>query len=52
MMCESIGWLAESQRIEAAVRAAIREGQTSADLGGSLSTRELGDWLTRKLMAS
>ena len=52
MMCECIGWLAESQRIEEAVRAAIREGKTSADLGGSLSTRELGDWLTNKLVAS
>jgi 3-isopropylmalate dehydrogenase len=52
MMCESIGWPAESQRIEEAVRAAIREGKTSADLGGSLSTRELGDWLTNKLVAS
>jgi 3-isopropylmalate dehydrogenase len=52
MMCESIGWPGESQRIEEAVRAAIREGKTSADLGGSLSTRELGDWLTNKLLAS
>jgi 3-isopropylmalate dehydrogenase len=52
MMCEYIGWPAESQRIEGAVRAAIREGKTSADLGGSLSTRELGDWLTNKLVAS
>src|ERR1700728_2361049 len=52
MMCECIGWLAESQRIEAAVRAAIREGKTSADLGGSLSTRELGGWLTNRLGAS
>jgi 3-isopropylmalate dehydrogenase len=52
MMCECIGWPAESQRIEEAVRAAIREGKTSPDLGGSLSTRELGDWLTNKVVAS
>jgi 3-isopropylmalate dehydrogenase len=52
MMCESIGWPAESQRIEEAVRAAIRKGKTSADLGGSLSTRELGDWLVNQLAAS
>jgi 3-isopropylmalate dehydrogenase len=52
MMCEYIGWPVESQRIEEAVRAAIREGKTPADLGGSLSTRALGDWLTSKLVAS
>jgi 3-isopropylmalate dehydrogenase len=52
MLCEHIGWPAESQRIEGAVRAALREGKTSADLGGSLSTRELGGWLTDTLLAS
>jgi 3-isopropylmalate dehydrogenase len=52
MMCEYVGWPVESQRIEEAVRAAIREGKTPADLGGLLSTRALGDWLTNKLVAS
>jgi 3-isopropylmalate dehydrogenase len=46
MMCEYLGWPAEGKLIEDAVRAAIREGKTTADLGGSLSTREVGDWLT------
>jgi 3-isopropylmalate dehydrogenase len=45
MMLESFGWNAEAQAIEAAVRAAVHEQQTTRDLGGELSTRELGDWL-------
>jgi 3-isopropylmalate dehydrogenase len=52
MMCEYIGWPAESKRIEGAVREAIQEGKTTADLGGSLSTRTLGDWLARKVAAA
>lgn len=45
MMLESFGWTAEAQAIETAVRAALHEQQTTSDLGGQLSTRELGDWL-------
>jgi len=45
MMCEHIGWSQEVRAMEAAVRAAIRENKTTADLGGSLSTRQVGDWL-------
>jgi 3-isopropylmalate dehydrogenase len=45
MMCEHIGWSQEARAIQAAVRAAIRENKTTADLGGSLGTREAGDWL-------
>jgi 3-isopropylmalate dehydrogenase len=45
MMCEYLGWKAESQAIESAVRAALREGKTPAELGGSLGTREIGDWI-------
>lgn len=42
MLCEHIGWLAEARAIEAAVRAALRDGKTTSDLGGSLGTREVG----------
>ncbi len=45
MMFSYFGWAAEAQRIEDAVRSAIREGKTTADLGGPLGTREVGDWL-------
>jgi len=52
MMCDYLGWMAEAQIIEDAVRAAIREGKTTRDLGGSLTTRESGDWLTNKVAAA
>jgi 3-isopropylmalate dehydrogenase len=45
MMCEHWGWLSEARAIEDSVRTAIRESQTTADLGGCLRTREVGDWL-------
>jgi 3-isopropylmalate dehydrogenase len=46
MMFEYLGWKRESEAIEAAVRAALREGKTPAELGGSMGTREVGEWLT------
>lgn len=49
MMLEYFGWSAESQAVEAAVRAALREGKTPAELGGSLGTREVGDWLANHI---
>jgi 3-isopropylmalate dehydrogenase len=52
MMCDYIGWTAEAGRIEGAVRAAISEGKTTADLGGSFSTRQVGDWITERVSAS
>jgi 3-isopropylmalate dehydrogenase len=45
MMFENYGWTAESRAVESAVRAALREGKTPAELGGSLSTRAVGDFL-------
>lgn len=45
MMCEHLGWQSEAKIIETALRAAIREGQTTGDLGGALRTDQLGDWL-------
>jgi 3-isopropylmalate dehydrogenase len=49
MMCAYIGWTAEAQSMEQAVRAAIHEDKTTADLGGSLGTREAGDWLAARV---
>ncbi|MFZ3216847.1 MAG: 3-isopropylmalate dehydrogenase [Candidatus Acidiferrales bacterium] len=45
MMFEYLGWAGEARAIDTAVRAALREGKTAAELGGSLSTREVGDWV-------
>jgi 3-isopropylmalate dehydrogenase len=49
MMFEYLGWKHESEAIEAAVRAALREGKTPAELGGSMGTREVGEWLTNSV---
>jgi 3-isopropylmalate dehydrogenase len=43
MMLEYLGWATEAKAIDGAVRAALREGKTPAELGGALGTREVGD---------
>ena len=45
MLCDHIGWNNLGDLLRAAVRAAVRERQTTRDLGGTHSTREVGDWL-------
>ncbi len=45
MMLDHLGWTDEAAAIQAAVRASVRENQTTRDLGGTLGTREAGDWL-------
>ncbi len=45
MMLEHVGWNREAEAIHSAVRTAVREGKTTSDLGGSMGTREVGDWL-------
>jgi len=49
MMFEHIGWHAEARALENAVRAAIADGKTTTDLGGSMGTREVGDWIASRL---
>jgi 3-isopropylmalate dehydrogenase len=45
MMFDYFGWSDAAKKIEAAVRAALREGKTPADLGGSMSTAAIGDFI-------
>ena len=45
MMLDYLGWADEGRAVEGAVRAALREGKIPAELGGSLGTREVGDWI-------
>jgi 3-isopropylmalate dehydrogenase len=49
MMLDYLGWPTEAQAVEAAVRAALRESKTPAELGGALGTREIGDWLANQI---
>lgn len=45
MMLEHIGFPAQAERLESAVRAALRERKVTADLGGSMITDEVGAWI-------
>jgi 3-isopropylmalate dehydrogenase len=49
MMLEHLGLAAEARAVEAAVAAAIREGECTRDLGGSLSTSEAGDAVVHRV---
>jgi 3-isopropylmalate dehydrogenase len=49
LLLETSGAIAESKSIEGAVAAAVAEGQTTTDIGGSLGTREVGDWIADRI---
>jgi 3-isopropylmalate dehydrogenase len=49
LMLETLDAREEARAIEAAVEAAVAEGQTTPDIGGSLGTREAGDFIARKI---
>ncbi len=45
IMLDHLGWVAEADAVDDAVRAGVHDGKTTKDLGGPLGTREVGDWL-------
>jgi 3-isopropylmalate dehydrogenase len=47
MMLRHLGFTGEPDKIEAAVLEAIRQKKTTQDIGGSLGTREVGEWIAR-----
>jgi len=49
LMLEHLGWLEEARRIEDAVRWAVEQAKTTADIGGKLGTREVGDAICERL---
>jgi 3-isopropylmalate dehydrogenase len=49
MMLEYLAWADEGRAVEGAVRTALREGKIPAELGGSLGTREVGDWIANQI---
>src|SRR6185312_14311177 len=51
LMLDTVGWKDEAARIEAAVESAVHERIGTADIGGSLGTREVGDWISARLKA-
>src|SRR5271167_1313041 len=52
MMLAHLGMFAEAQKIEAAVLEAVRQKKTTTDIGGTLGTREAGDWVAQRVAAS
>jgi 3-isopropylmalate dehydrogenase len=44
-MLDYLGYAREAARVDAAVRRAIAERRTTPDLGGSLTTDDVGDWI-------
>jgi 3-isopropylmalate dehydrogenase len=45
MMLEFLGMTYEAERIDAAVLESVRQKKTTQDIGGTLGTREAGDWI-------
>jgi 3-isopropylmalate dehydrogenase len=49
MMLDHLGLKREAERLEQAVLAAVRQRKLTADVGGSMGTREVGDWIVRQI---
>jgi 3-isopropylmalate dehydrogenase len=49
MMLAHLGMSGEAQRIEAAVLDAVRQKKTTPDIGGTLGTREAGEWVAQRV---
>jgi 3-isopropylmalate dehydrogenase len=47
MMLAHLGMTLEATKIEAAVLEGVREKKTTADVGGTLGTRECGEWIVK-----
>jgi 3-isopropylmalate dehydrogenase len=48
MMLEHLGYSAEAKRINDSVLEAVRQKKTTQDIGGTLGTRECGEWITKE----
>jgi 3-isopropylmalate dehydrogenase len=49
LLLEHLGHPQDATRVEAAVRAAVRDGATTPDLGGTLDTAQVGDGIVAAL---
>lgn len=52
MMLSHLGWPDEEERLESIVTRAVTTGNCTADVGGPLGTRAVGDWILRELASS
>ena len=51
MMLEYLGLTSEANKISGAVLEAVRQRKTTQDVGGSLGTRESGEWIAERASA-
>ena len=49
LMLDHFGHAGAGERVERAVAAAIAQGHTTVDMGGSFSTEEVGQWLADRV---
>ncbi|HEY3972496.1 MAG TPA: 3-isopropylmalate dehydrogenase [Candidatus Sulfotelmatobacter sp.] len=49
MMLAHLGLVTEAAKIEAAMLEGIRQKKTTQDIGGSLGTKEAGEWITERV---
>ena len=49
LMLETLGRKEEATRIEAVVERAVHEGCGTPDIGGTLGTKEVGEWIAREV---
>jgi 3-isopropylmalate dehydrogenase len=49
MMLAHLGMVREAEKIEAAVLDAVRQKKTTQDIGGTLGTREAGEWVAESV---
>jgi len=52
MMLEYLGFTTAGEAVEVAVGACVMAGETTRDLGGTLSTTEAGEAIRRRITAS
>jgi 3-isopropylmalate dehydrogenase len=51
MMLAHLGFSEQAARIESSVVAAVREGQRTQDIGGTMGTREVAEWIANRVSA-
>lgn len=51
MMLDHLGFIAEAKRINDAVLSAVQQKKSTQDIGGTLGTRECGEWIAAKVAA-
>jgi 3-isopropylmalate dehydrogenase len=49
MMLAHLGFVEVAAKIEAAVLDAVQQKKTTQDAGGSLGTKEVGDWIANRV---